>query len=501
MKKPKQKSFKTPALAALVLTITLGAAAAHSPSPTGVQAYGAPGGVASVELSPDDDISGEITISCYEDLGMMGMYPIMADQAKLFEAKYPDTKINIVNHAPQALTQTMEGLDSAAIVVTQVGGAQEIQDYIAQVNVELMSGTGADIYNLDVLPFYKYSASGDFEDLSGYMAADPEFVLSDYRTSIFDALTFDGAQRVMPINFSFSYVVYDATLFNEEERTKLDQMGAASYEELVEFGADAFARANEASDEAVYMFDAIGAEYLLFDENCSTFLDVMDKRANFDDGQFAQLLQTAASYVDLGYLPPSYDQRGGERVMYKVLGSNALFRLFSDDPERQARMVGQISEKIDTDDKLIGMLENAKGEAAFDFNQGFAMNANSKNKRLAWEYIKYLTSYETQSASTFMTMSLNKPAHAEQTRRALAGQLGQDTDSKGSLSDQAQRELDAYMEAVDELAGRINTYVVKDSIVTQMINDELFQYTFGRSESAEETASAIQNKLFLYLNE
>lgn len=54
-------------------------------------------------------------------------------------------------------------------------------------------------------------------------------------------------------------------------------------------------------------------------------------------------------------------------------------------------------------DELLGVAANDKGEVPYTATQAYAMNANSANKDLAWAFLKFLLSEETQT-STAMSM-------------------------------------------------------------------------------------------------
>lgn len=449
------------------------------------------------ELLERGDVVGEITVSCYDTSSTK---PMLEEAAQRFEANYPGTKINIVSFSKMPEIQTME-TDDGLVMVSSLGydEYQEKLNYMSRVNTEIMSGKGADIYAIDVLPFYKYAKNGYLENLKDYMDADRNFLKSDYRSNLFDALTIDGIQSVMPIEYSFNYLAYDNTLFTDEEQAFLDSMGNASFGKLIEFGAEAFARLNLNSQKPVFMFNGVSDINMfneLFRENYSSYLNIPAKKVNFNDGKFASLLESVKAYRDTGYLPDLSSMDDFERCMFKVKDHYSLSRDFTRDPARR-KMFPVMSAFTDDDDKIIGPLKNSEGEMSFRFSNGVGMNANSRNKRLAWEFIKFLLSYEIQASPSIRQLPVNVKAFSDYAKISMSGKLyGFDTD----LDEEGERDLLEFIEAVDRLSASINAYFVEDVTVKEFVDSEVFRF-LDENKPASEVASAIQNRVSLYVNE
>jgi hypothetical protein len=72
---------------------------------------------------------------------------------------------------------------------------------------------------------------------------------------------------------------------------------------------------------------------------------------------------------------------------------------------------------------------------------------------------------------------------------------------QGQSLNEAQLEAIAkYNEAVKQLSGQIDAYVMRDTVVDDMIAAEV-EYFFEGSKTAAEVADVLQNKVDLYLNE
>ncbi|QHI73531.1 type 2 periplasmic-binding domain-containing protein [Aminipila terrae] len=130
---------------------------------------------ASLKQMLSEKLSGEITVSCYDTM----MYKdFLENAAKVFEKKHPGTKINVEGFAPMPEVKKME---DGSVMTSSTNNEQEQADYISKVNTELMSGKGADILAMDVLPYYKYADGGQLENLQNYMDADSSFDIKDYK--------------------------------------------------------------------------------------------------------------------------------------------------------------------------------------------------------------------------------------------------------------------------------------------------------------------------------
>ena len=132
---------------------------------------------ASVEQLLREKLAGEVTVSCYDT---MFYKDFLEKAAKTFEKKNPGTKINVESFAPMPDVKTSQSGDTMISVVSTGDDTQERAGYIGKINTELMSGEGADVLAIDILPYYKYADSGQLEDLQDYMDADSSFDSSDY---------------------------------------------------------------------------------------------------------------------------------------------------------------------------------------------------------------------------------------------------------------------------------------------------------------------------------
>jgi len=154
----------------LIITLLLLVAMLLSAACTGSDNKAPTNKLADIEELLAGDISGEITVSCYETYLYQSF---LEEAAELFEAAYPGTKVNVECFAKLPEVKTIEIDENSSMAVSDAGDeTQAKQDYVNRINTELMGGKGPDILAIDVLPYHKYAESGMLEDLQTYMTAD-----------------------------------------------------------------------------------------------------------------------------------------------------------------------------------------------------------------------------------------------------------------------------------------------------------------------------------------
>jgi multiple sugar transport system substrate-binding protein len=450
---------------------------------------------------------GRISVSCYDSLGYRNF---LEDAARLFMEKYPGTEVEIQTFsAMPEIRRSGEGGNMMVMVTQTEEDPRGRSDYINRVNTALMSGEGADIYAADVLPFHRYAESGQLENLAAYISGDPGWIGADFRENIFRAAEFQGGLWFMPVDYGFNYFAYDTALLPGQQ--DLGGGGALTIEALAE-------RAKARFDGTAKLLNAVDYvpgpslgpgdmfNQLLF-EYYPSLVDLENKKANFNDGTFARLLNLVRDYADAGYIPRHAAAASGpgetpgrrqetDRYFFKLNNNFSLATLFQRGSglRLSLRSAGSAG-GIDDDDAIAGIRANQDGGIPFHFSRAFGINSNSKNKRSAWEFLKFLLSDEAQGLLSPADLPVNNRARAEKAERLLSGPaLGREPDGR------MREAIDNYTAAVEELSDRINRYVPEDTVINDMIASEA-AYFFRGARGAEETAAVLQNRVSLYLHE
>lgn len=465
------------------------------------------------------DIGGEITVSAYDT---MKSKAFLEDAARLFEEKYPGTKVNVETFSAMPEVKTSEQGNMKLQAVQVQDDPQGRQDYINRVNTSIMSGQGADVLSMDVLPSYKYADSGQLENLSDYMAADTDFNRADYRANILDAVEYKGGTWFIPLDYTFDYYAYDSTLLTGNVASGFGTGSAYNVGGLMEIAEPFYDGSNGIFNSVDYAGGprggAGGMWSNLLNENYASFVDIENKSAHFDDGRFAALLESVKEYSEKGYIQKGVTGERDAGAIMRRAGEVPTERFFFKDKNiftltnhftrnigmRMNVMIGGAGAMAnEEDDEIAGIAADANGSVPFDFEQAYGINANSKNKETAWEFIKFLLSEEMQLNANMMITAL--PLHnsardkkAETVMTGMSGKQGQEMseDQKKTIVEA----LGGYNETVEKLSDQINSFVFTDSVVNDMISSEV-RYFFEGNKTAEEVANVLQSKVDLYLNE
>ena len=505
----------------LTLSLIFSLAACGGSGKGGADNGGAGGGAnGSPEAAVAGEITGEITVSAFET---MTQRAFLEEAARLFEEKYPGTKVNVETFSAMPEISTAQQGNMSMQRVQMQDDPTARADYVSKVNTSLMSGTGADILAADVLPLYKYADSGQLVELNALIAADTDFDRAAYRGNILDSLTYKGGLWYMPLDYSFEYFAYDSTLLNSRV-AKFGTGSAFNTRDLVEIAEPVYDGNSKIFNMASYsrggggggmgMISGLYARMLR--EQYSSLVDIEKREAHFTE-DFAQLLNTLKEYEQMGYVNAGLSAQSDpgrlmigsdgppqptERFYFKSKNNMTLDQQFSRNSGRRMNMrmfaVGTAL-GIEDDDEIAGAQADARGLTPFTFQYGYALNSASKNQATAWAFLKFLLSEEMQLSSTMhaSTLPLHNEARAQKAELVMSGAF---MGHGEPLDDEQLQILEQCREATEQLSDLISTYTIHDIVIDDMINTEV-QYFFDGVKSAEEVAANLQNKVELYLNE
>lgn len=470
----------------------------------------------SSKVNLDGKIIGEINVSCYDTMVYL---PYIEEAVKKFETKYPNTKINVSSFSKMPEMKTVVNDDGSVLqLMTSENDEQAKSDYINKVNTEIMSSNGADIYAMDILPSYKYAEASQIENLNDYIKVDGSFNKADYRENILKAVEYKGEQYIFPIDYSFEYLAYDKTLFGEEEINEINKKNLFTFDELFSIAKSSF----ENKNEEIKMFEFFGSEHLFrtqFNMNYSKFIDIENRKADFTNGEFISLLENFNIYNEKGYVKDSMPKNiieTGESIPKINLEQNDEQFFYKN--KMQMGILGDVykNENINyittfgsnsTNDEVFGILSNDKGEVSSSYSQAYAINSSSKNKKLAWEFIKFLASEEMQMSANLFSRPINKSAFDKKAKEEITGEFYEKmnsdaikTEADRALTEDETKAYDKYLTLLNELSNAININFIQDTIVNDIVFNEVTNYFDGK-KSAKEVASQVQNKVELYLSE
>ena len=397
------------------------------------------------------EMKGEITISA------MIEQEFLKTAAEEFENKYPDITITIY---------TYQG----------TSGENAADDYRTLLNTKIMSGKAEDIIFSTQLPVKKYMGMGVFEDLSGYVSKTSEMNDKNYFMNVIESATDEkGKLFLLPYMSSFQVISFDKDV---TEDSKLDNVD----KEKITF-EEAVSLAKKMTDQSelknVYLMQGKSINYMesIAKEHQHTLIDMDEKTVNIDAEQYSEWLKEVQSMEKVGYfdskktidyysneyhfaMVPDYDVQA---AFYNVEGSLAMGAPMADE----------------------------KGNVNTSSAYCFGLNSASKNKEIAWEFMKYLLSEEVQCLPSIHGLAVNRAGFESSVNRYMKFY----EDGTGSNVDSGE-----YKKLLMQWVEQINSCDVLDPVIIDYLNAENSKY-FEGMQSAEKTAQILQNKITQYLNE
>jgi ABC-type glycerol-3-phosphate transport system substrate-binding protein len=456
-------------------------------------------------------LTGEITVGCFDTM----LYEkFLNEAASLFELKHPGAKINIETFSKMPEIKTRELEDGSTVSISEGNDDQEMMDYIFRLNAQLMSGQGPDILAMDVLPYYKYAESGLLEDLRSFMDADEGFKAGAYRDNIIKNVRYKGGQYIIPLDFGYEFLSFDKNKVSSEAALKLREKNMFTYAEISGLIKDKFTADSSGARVIDFQGGAHHAFRTLFKGDYKKYVDLENKKANFKDGSFVELLNWINEQRLNGYFRPEFlslEENSQDYIdsqalyYYKYQIDMVLKNIFvpkDDQPSSSAFPIPDI-------DEIAGLLTNEAGQPAFRCYQTYGMNANSKNKTLAWEFIKFMLSDEMQQSLNLLGFPVNNAAFIENSKVNMTKIPNYAPQADGEYTVDGYHELrdEKYVRAYEDymvyhngFVDTLSLYTTTDQIISDMVNSEV-ELFFGGKKSAEMVADTLQNKVFLYLNE
>jgi hypothetical protein len=249
----------------------------------------------------------------------------------------------------------------------------------------------------------------------------------------------------------------------------------------------------------------------VLDAHMHSFVDLEAKKTNFVNGGFAGLLESLRLAGERGYVPRGLAgqenpgegprQAGGEetgRRFFKLRSNDSLASHFSRGTGRRIMAEGG-GEVRDAAEEIAGIAADSGGRVPLGYNQGYGISSGSKNKALAWAFVKFLLGEEMQLSTALRpsALPLNNKAREQKAGLVFSGAF---RDRETAPDAGLEAALEKYIAVTEELSDQINFFPVRDATINDMIAAEA-HYFFSGAKTAAEAASVLQNKADLYLNE
>ena len=333
---------------------------------------------------------------------------------------------------------------------------------------------------------------GYLEDLTPYIAKDPDISEDDFVDSVMNASKIDG--KVYYLGTSF---VIDALLIKKSE---IGDRTGWTYEEMMEY---VYSKPDD-----VYPFEKKGKHEILegfLYAGMYEFVDWEKGKCYFDSENFKALLEYSNRGTDiektewdpdLNFLE---DIKSGKQLFYRGYIEPTIWPLYK--------------EFFDDDVTWIGYPDkNREGYYAMTFGN-LGISSTCADKETAWEFIKFCTSKEQIGKNytdyvgipsrkdvfeVYMESKLATESYIDEFGNGI--QVGNGTIGLGSVSVDLRPVTEEEAQEFRELTDKVSNISIEDTKMMEIINDECKSY-FAGDKSVEETVKVIQDRAQNYMNE
>lgn len=400
----------------------------------------------------------------------------LEEAAQKFENLHPGVKVEVKAY----IIPEVKEIDAN----TTVSGEPEksTENYVNNINTELMSGKGADIISVRRLPYKKYMSRNMFADLKQLMKSDQSYDASKYYENLFDAVSFNNGLYTLPINYSYELLGGDTGISaNDRQWNWQDFLSAASSVLNSKTAAKSFKYILPYSDERLFS--------LIFETNCNRFVNDEKKTASFTSQEFLDLLKLCKGLADKNQL-----MKSSEKFSEEVFKQS----LFFDVDIFSVSFLASTQTAMNPMKYLYRFPSETKGSLSFSTSGMLAINNASPNKNTAWEFLKFLISDEMQSSPALSGLPVNKSAY----KQRVATETNQFCQDKSiNLSQDKRTELmQKYAGFNESMVMDMKICPYKDPQIIKIVEDEVHPFFAGKA-SAENVAQVIQKKVDIYIKE
>jgi multiple sugar transport system substrate-binding protein len=470
--------YKTIIAGGVILSMTTLAACGGKGSTT----TGSTDAGASTDNAKQSEASGPVTVT----LSVKSSNRFLDLAKQKFEESHPGIKIEI--------KETIAAPKSDGKMVLRNGEKPDPKDtekFVTTVNTELMSGKASDIIVTDgSFPYKKYADKKLLENIGDLMKNDSSFKRDDYYTNVFDAMVYKNAIYALPAKLSINWLIGDQAALGGAKIAD-SKWTWKDFKEVVEPFAQDANKDGVQDGFALINTDAAALFSLMVDSSYGKLVDWSAKK--FDSQSFTDMLKLSKAMSDAKLVTKERLDR-----------ANVLFQTFT--PMQYEDMIMILQMQFAGNGALYNVpsYNDAKG-LSFTSDTLLSINAKSKQKKEAWEFVKFMLSEEMQTTRDLMGFAVHKKA--SQARQEQLKEIGASNgkmqlrmmgpDGKQfSPKPAEQKDIDR----IEQALASVRSYAETDPTVMAIIEQEAAPF-FSGQKSAEEVAKTVQNKVNTYLQE
>lgn len=365
---------------------------------------------------------------------------------------------------------------------------------LTQFNNDITSGNGPDIIDISNIDYKQYVSKGVFENLYPYMEKDG-VNKADYLENVLKAYEVDGKLYGIVPQFYITTTIAKAS--------KVGEIPGWTLSEMLDFVENS---------EAENIFQYAGREsifYYCIYNNIDEFIDWETGECRFNGDDFIRVLEFANKF------PEEIDYNNDEGISSQLRSDKILLMQTSIGSVQEYQMMnGLFGEKT----TYIGYPNSEKkGNLIQPTNGSVAINAKSKNKDGAWEFIKTLISDDYQNSLVsehgsswgfpLKISALDKQFEKDMTPEYYEDENGNQVEQMKTSWGYDDFNMDIYA-ATQEEVDAVKEIIFSAERTSSSINEELTNIIteetgafFKGQKTAKDTADIIQNRIQIYVKE
>ena len=366
---------------------------------------------------------------------------------------------------------------------------QDTGIYTERIISELMSGSGADIYDVHMLDFDQLGENGLIVDMSSWLESNEYSNDTMFSNILLSGKTENG---IFAVPTGFVYREMCATSDEEPIPENTRMTWREFFDQLSETGY---------AKEPAYYYTDIDIFMERFIARTSDFIDENKNVQNLDSAEMVSLLEECRDWRDMGLCRDSSEPAPSE-ISYSYIYSGISAKYIADAlctlPEEYTPVsyfANPVSPMPYDGEPIVIDGKECYPEIVTGLSY-YAVNAGSPNAQAAQEFLQFILSEETQAAMAVDANATDIPINRAAFRTLVEKDLERVQISNRSLTLDLPTLIEEAESKVDEIA-----YIAQEKpYYDTIIKDTASQFFLGQI-SADEAAEQMANKVDLYLKE
>lgn len=434
---------------------------------------------------------------------VLGFYPIINKKIKSHNSNNISSntlKIYICNNDPFLRNVINEFQSKYRNITVDEVNFTDYKQYREKLSTEVMGGEGPDVVyfnRYDIKSISKVLKNGAFEDINPFIQKDKTFKKEDYNAHVMKCGVYKGKLNFIPVNYSIPlFFTTQEILKKNNIRYEKDYTTKQFMDSILPYVSSINGK------EGKYVF----SNFMLLSDfiinSGLNFVDYENKKTNFNNEDVAKMIKTYKVLYKYFCDPRKKPQYvNGDYDMLKDGSTTFLY----DNELGSTGATFQVKETYSMIKQLLNQEEvmcpfptyNGGGKITAIADNCMAINKNSKNKEMAYNFIKCAISEKVQSGKFMMNIPVNNNAVQD-----ILDECKGDEGQEGVINNQKvimhlPKDLESNYKS---LISNINRCEFIDSTIEELMAEGVDGYMEDKS-SYENSIKEVEAKLKLYLNE